>query len=284
MKILKYTLIGLFIIILVPAAWMVNSAFQTEANIDAFHQRVEKLGFASPSPVVNKKAMARLPEPVRRYFEYVFITGVPRLAVTRVEIAGDFRRPLKDNFAPLTASQTLAAGTPALMFDASTSIVPAVWARAYDFYAEGKMEMKAKILSAITVVDESETPALNRTSLQRWLIESPLFPVALLPGGPVRWEAIDDSHARAIIEIENMSASLVATFRKDGSLKAFDAEKDGDLTTPYHGSGEHGLREDYREVSGMMIPHRFTIARASKGKVLPFLRGEVTSISHDQAR
>jgi len=95
---------------------------------------------------------------------------------------------------------------------------------------------------------------------------------------------MDNSHARAIIEINDMTASLVATFREDGSLKAFDAEENGDLTTPYHGSGEHVLREDYREVSGMMIPHRFTIARASEGKTFPFWRGAVTSISYDAAR
>lgn len=135
---------------------------------------------------------------------------------------GDFRRPLTDSFAPTTASQTIAINTPALMFAATTLIVPGIWAHAYDSFAEGEMEMRAKIVSTLTVVDESATNALNRISLRRWLLESPLYPTALLPGGPVRWEAIDDSHARAIVSGSGLESSLVATFRPDGSLPRSD--------------------------------------------------------------
>ncbi|WP_367928535.1 DUF6544 family protein [Aquamicrobium sp.] len=56
-----------------------------------------------------------------------------------------------------------------------TPIVPGIWAHAYDFFAEGEMEMRAKIVSTLTVVDESATDALDRISLRRWLLESPLL-------------------------------------------------------------------------------------------------------------
>ncbi|MCP4287733.1 MAG: hypothetical protein GY792_25400, partial [Gammaproteobacteria bacterium] len=106
--------------------------------------------------------------------------------------------------------------------------------------------MKAKLASTITIVDERETPELNLISLRRWLLESPLFPAALLPGGYVKWEPIDSTRARAVVSYDKLKRSLVATFREDGSLATFDTEKDGDLNTPYHGSGEHALRGDYR--------------------------------------
>jgi AcrR family transcriptional regulator len=152
------------------------------------------------------------------------------------------------------------ADEPDFVFSGTTTMLPGLWARAYDAYVEGEM---AKINSAITVVNETETPELNQTSLQRWLIESPLYPAALLPGGDVTWEPVDDRRARGVVTAEGMKASLIATFRADGSLEHFDAERDGDLTTSYHGSGEHVTREDYRPVDGVMIPHRFTIARAA---------------------
>jgi hypothetical protein len=75
-----------------------------------------------------------------------------------------------------------------------------------------------------------------------------------------------------------MQASLVATFGDDGSLLAFDAEKDGDLTTPYHGSGEHTSRGDYRDVDGIMLPYEFEIARAAKGEIYPFWRGTLKTV------
>ena len=193
-------------------------------------------------------------------------------------MAGEFRRPLTEGFTPTTAAQTVAVGTPAMMFDATVQMVPGVWARAYDAYVDGSMEMKAKVMSALAVVDESSSPELDRTSLRRWLLESPLYPMALLPGGPVRWEAIDDGRARAVVSYHGISASLVATFDADGRLLRMDAEADGDLGTPYHGSGEHAARNDYREVDGVMIPMGSVIARAAGGKLYPFWRGRIEHI------
>lgn len=259
------------------------SARQTEADIAAHHDRIAAVGAANQSAVYDVAATGDLPAPVQRYFDYVFVEPGGPIGFVELTMAGDFRRPLTEGFAPTTAEQTIAVGTPALMFSARTSMFPGVWARAYDAYAEGQMEMKAKVMSAVTVVDESETPELNQTSLRRWLLESPLYPAALLPGGPVRWEAIDDTHARAIVAADGQEASLVATFRADGSLESFDAETDGDLTTPYHGSGEHVFRDDYRLVSGMMIPHSFTIARAANGETYPFWTGQIETIAFHPA-
>lgn len=184
----------------------------------------------------------------------------------------------KPEFEPTTATQVIATQTPAMMFAATTPVGCCLWARAYDAYTDGHMEMRAKVASTLTVMNESSTEALNRTSLRRWLLESPLYPVALLPGGPVRWEAIDDKHAKAIVSAFGLEESLIATFDADGSLASFNAVQDGDLTTPYHGAGEHVTRSDYRLVAGMMIPHAFEISRAAKGKILPFWKGRITAI------
>ncbi|MFV0253873.1 MAG: DUF6920 family protein [Beutenbergiaceae bacterium] len=255
------------------------SSRQTNADVAALQASVAAIGTATVSPVYSTAAVSHLPQPVQRYFAYTFVEPPAQLEYVTVEMAGEFRRPLTESFSPTTAEQTFAVGTPSLMFAARTGMIPGVWALAYDYYAEGSMEMKAKIMSTLTVVDESETPALNQTSLQRWLLESPLYPAALLPGGPVRWEAIDDSHARAIVSADGLEASLVATFRADGSLESLMAEHDGDLTTPYHGSGEHVARGDYRLVDGLMLPHSFTISRAAGGELYPFWTGEIEAFT-----
>ncbi|MCR9219127.1 MAG: hypothetical protein NXI21_02765 [Alphaproteobacteria bacterium] len=258
-------------------------AHRTEAAIDRFAAQVAEIGRAVPAPAYDEARLAALPAPVRRYLRFALGDSADRRRYVALEMRGLFRRPGTEIFAETTATQTIAVGVPALVFAATTPVAPGVWARAYDFYADGQMEMKAKILSTLTVVDERETPALNRTSLRRWLLESPLYPMALAPGGPVRWEPIDAVRARAIVEADGLSASLVAVFRADGALERFEAEEDGDLSTPYHGSGEVALRDDYRPVDGMMIPHRFTIARAAGGEIFPFWRGEVTGIRFDAA-
>ncbi|NKC31682.1 DUF6920 family protein [Falsiroseomonas selenitidurans] len=250
----------------------------TEREIAAHAAQVVAIGRLQPAQPADPAALAALPEPVQAYLRFA-LPGPPRpLHTVRIAQAGAFRRPLTEGFAPTTATQTIAIGTPALMFAATTPLLPGLWARAYDFYAAGRMRMRAKILSTLGVVNERETEALNRASLRRWLLESPLYPMALLPGGPVRWEAVDARRARAIVAAHGLEATLVATFRADGSLERFDAEQDGDLTTPYHGSGEHVTRSDYQPVAGMMVPMAFLIARAAEGRIHPFWRGRVTRI------
>lgn len=275
---LLHVLSAVSVLVVSGGSLIAIGSFLTEREIGTYTESVRRIATAHRFQPVDPSVMQELPAPVRRYIEFALPNPELRYQVVSIAAEGDFRRPLTDGFAPTTASQTIAAGTPALMFAATTPVAPGIWARAYDFFAEGRMEMRAKIVSTVTVVDESATDALNRTSLRRWLLESPLYPFALLPGGPVRWEAIDETRARAIVSGFGLEAALVATFRPDGSLASFDAEEDGDITTPYHGSGEHAAREDYRRVAGMMIPHSFMIARAADGKTLPFWKGRITSI------
>ena len=218
---------------------------------------------------------------MQRYLRFTFAEGVPAYTVVRLSASGQFRRPQTDGFKATTARQVIAAGTPALMFSATTPIVPGVWARAYDYFANGQMEMKAKILSTLTVVDEKETPELNQISLRRWLLESALYPAALLPGGPVTWEPVDDVHARAVVRWGGMQAAMVARFDAQGQMTEMRAEADGDLNTRYHGSGEHVARSNVQRVGGQMIPMDFTISRMAGGKLHPFWKGRVDSIAFE---
>ncbi|MBP2311360.1 DUF6920 family protein [Azospirillum soli] len=265
--------------ILAAAGTVGLSSARTEADIAAHAAKVQETARTALPPALDPVTLATLPPPVQAYFRFTFPQPPRPFRTVTLAQEGEFRRPRSEGFAPTTAEQTIAVGTPALLFAATTPILPGVWARAYDAFADGRMEMKARILSTVTVVDERENDALNRMSLRRWLLESPLYPMALLPGGPVRWESVDATRARAVVSSGGLEATLVATFRPDGSLERFDAEADGDLDTPYHGSGEHVTRTDYRLVDGMMIPMGFEIARAAKGERHPFWRGRVTSIA-----
>lgn len=263
--------------IVVATGTIAYHAHATRAAITGFEQTV--IDRATETSVPWTETLPdTLPEPVARYFGYVFPDGPPDHAYVEIQAAGQFRRPLTETFQPTTARQVISLREPDLVFSADTPLWGPVWAIAYDAYIDGEMEMAAKLLSTVTVMHETSTPALNRTSLRRWLLESPAYPMALLPGGPVTWEPVDDNRARAVVRAFGEEASLVATFDAEGALTRFDAETDGDLTTPYHGSGEHAARSDYQMVDGVRVPMAFTIARAAGGKIMPFWEGRITSI------
>lgn len=272
----------LVVLLLVGSVGAVGvGTYQTERDITAFQNRIAAIAEMRPAPQPTNVQLSTLPAPVQRYFDFVFPKGIVKAQVVRVTAQGQFRRPQTETFSFTTAEQVIAIGEPALVFSATTPIVTGIWARAYDFFANGEMEMKAKVLSLFTVVDEAETPELNQISLRRWLLESALFPQALLPGGPVSWEAIDQHSARAIVTANGQRATMVAHFDKQGRMTHMVAEEDGDLLTPYHGSGEHVARSDYRDVGGVMIPHRLIISRASDGQIFPFFDAEITDISFE---
>lgn len=250
----------------------------TEQEISAHRSQVQRMAQPTRSGPINTAQMAALPEPVQRFAKFAFPGGVVTAGrFVELEMAGEFRRPKTTSFSPTTASQTIAMDTPAMLFAATTPILPGIWARAYDAYVDGHMIMKAKVLSAVAVVNEMSSPVLDQISLRRWLLESSFYPAALMPGGLVRWEAVDANRARAVVMFRGVRASLVASFDADGRLTRFDAEEDGDLNTPYHGSGEHVARSDYKLVNGTMIPMRFTVARAAGGKLFPFWSGQIRS-------
>ena len=259
-------------------ATLIWFARDTRAEINAMEAAL--MARAVPVGVVP---VADLPEPVVRYFAYTFPGGVPetpRHAV--IEMAGQFRRPMTTGFAPTTARQVASLRQPDLVFSADTPILGVMWAIAFDSYIDGRMMMEARVLSALTVMQEEANPVLDMISLRRWLLESPVFPMALLPGGPVTWEAVDDSHAMAVVRAQDIEARLLATFADDGALVAFDATEPGDLTTPYHGSGERVTRGDVQLVQGVRVPMAFEISRVgASGVAEPFWTGRITSLEFE---
>jgi hypothetical protein len=278
----KFAVILALSIVALAVSTVAIQHHRTERDIAQFEARIAALGKRQAKPELQTAQMQNLPIPVQRYFRFVFPGKVPSYSVVRLAASGEFRRPLTEGFNATTARQVIATGVPALMFSATTPVAPAVWARAYDFYADGEMEMKAKILSTLTVVDEKQTPSLNQISLRRWLLESALYPVSLLPGGPVTWEALDDNSARAVVSHQGMRATMVAHFASDGQMTHMQAEKDGDLLTPYHGSGEHVSRTNYQRVGEQLIPMDFTISRMAAGRLYPFWKGHVDAITFEQ--
>ena len=277
---IKNVLTGMIAFVILGTAGVIGYGVSTTENdIQNFERQISELSLRHPVEYTMADVQG-VPEPVQRYFNFTFNKGTISISSVELSAEGDFRRPLTDTFNETSANQTIAIGTPALMFSANTPLIPGIWARAYDYYAEGQMEMKAKVLSVLTVVDEKESEELNQISLRRWLLESALYPASLLPGGPVSWEAIDNHTAKATVSSGGTSASMVAVFDSTGRMTEMYAEEDGDLNTPYHGSGEHVSRFDYKPVQGMMIPHSFVISRMAEGVKHPFWRGNITQITY----
>lgn len=276
LRILGYA--GLALLVLL-AATLVYFATSTRAEIDALEARL--IAKATPPADAAAEKIATLPAPVQRFFAFTFPGGAPQgISHAVIEMKGLFRRPLTEDFNDTTARQVAAIVTPDMVFSADTPIMSVLWAIAWDRYLDGEMEMNARVLSAMTVMHEEGNPTLNGISLRRWLLESSTYPMALLPGGPVAWEPIDDTHAKAVVAAHGIRAEMIATFDEDGALVALDATTPGDLTTPYHGSGERAERRAFQLVDGVRVPMEFEIFRVgADGVKQPFWKARITHLA-----
>ena len=282
MKIMKTICAGLGAVLIAGAAYVGYAAYETRQDINVFEEAVISKASGTAANTVQAGDLDALPAPVHEYFAYVFpdeMSEMPRWVTFEQE--GQFRRPLTEGFAHTTARQVLATSRPDLVFSANTPIFGPIWAIAYDSFIDGNMEMEARLLSAVSVMHEFSTPVLDQISLRRWLLESPSNPYALLPGGIVEWTAIDQTQALATARAHGYAASLIATFDDTGALISFHAEEDGDLTTPYHGSGEHVARGGYELNDGVRIPMTFVISRMADEQLYPFWSGRLTSFSFE---
>jgi hypothetical protein len=135
-------------------------------------------------------------------------------------------KPGKDNWKPFTARQDFVPGAPGFVWDARISMAPGVTALVRDSFVDSAGAMHAKMMGLVTVADSHDTPALAIAALQRYLGEAVWFPTALLPSQGVKWEAMDDARARAIVTAGNVTTSLEFRFgANDLILSAYAAER-----------------------------------------------------------
>lgn len=154
MRMKNAALIVLAGLVAVPTVWIGWSAWSLRAEISGREDAVVA-DARDRAASFDAAAMQSLPAPVRRYFDFVFPDGPPvDIVSVAVDMSGEFRRPLMEKFEPTTARQVASTRKPDLVFSADTPIIGPVWAVAYDIFVDGEMEMGAKLLSTLRVVDE----------------------------------------------------------------------------------------------------------------------------------
>ena len=219
-------------------------------------QAVERLSRASGAGHERRYSadeLEALPAPVVRYFEYALTPGQPIVRQARFEQRGDFALK-RGEWRRMRATQTVWAGPPGFVWDASIGMLPGVNIRVRDGYFGGSAKMKGSIGGLVSVVDQADTPGLAEGALLRYLAEAPLLPTALLPSAGVQWTAVDDSTAEATFSDAGVTVSMTAHFAPTGEISRVSADRFRDVDgvgvlTPFE-----GMWSDYLRVDGMMIP------------------------------
>jgi hypothetical protein len=224
-----------------------------------------------------------LPPPVARYLSTVLPGGQSRIRRVELTQSGEFRTGDADSpWRRFTATQDVTTDPPGFLWEAAIEMAPFVSARVIDSFVDGEGSLTATVFGAITVADAAPGPELDEGELMRYLGETPWYPTALLPGGGVSWDPIDDRSARATLSAGGTTGSLVFHFdahdlvsHVSGDRPALQADGRSERT-PWSG---HWWA--YERRGGLLVPTEGRAEWNRSSGDLPYWRGRLETIDYD---
>lgn len=233
------------------------------------------------APAFSQALVEGLPEPVKHYLTFALDEGQPRFRTARIRWSGEFQSSPDGGWAPFTADQYVTSDPPGFVWDARIRMLPLTQVQVRDGYFAGTGTMLGRVAAVVPVVDQGGTAEMAQSALTRWLGEAVWFPTALLPGGAVRWEAVDDSTARATVTDGEVDATAEFHFARTGEIKRMTAMRYRDVDgtavrTPFE--GRYGA---YERRSGIMVPSEAEVAwRLPQGR-FPYWRGSPRAVEYE---
>lgn len=163
--------------------------------------------------VYDPAMIAALPEPARRYFNYTIQPGAPLHRVAEIEMTGEIGLGTKDapNYRPMQARQILAPPhglvwiLKAGMLSGSDGAMPeASWTRFWLF-------------DLLPIIRASGADH-HRSAFGRIVAEAAFWaPASLLPGDHVRWQALGDDAARAVVHYGEFEQAVDVFVEESGA-------------------------------------------------------------------
>ncbi|HEX7091886.1 MAG TPA: DUF6544 family protein [Longimicrobiales bacterium] len=225
-----------------------------------------------------------LPAPAARYFRRALSPGQPMVRTARITHEGEFRTGPDAAWSPFESVQHFTAVPAGFVWDARIRMAPLTSVRVRDHYFGGSAAMLGKLAALIPVADEEGGVELAASALHRQLAERVWFPTALLPTQGVRWEAVDDSTARASLTDSGITVTLTTHFGDDDLIRRVEMMRYRDVggtgvPTPFV-----GYFRNYARVDGMLVP-----LEAETEWILPegrfaFWKARITEARYELAR
>ena len=131
-------------------------------------------------------------------------------------------------------------------------------------------------------MDLRGTPEVAQGELMRFFAESAWYPTAMLPSQGVRWEAVDDTSAKATLKDGEITLTMLFRFNEDGLIESVRAEARGRtvagtvIPTPWESRWSH-----YELRDGMCIPLEGEVAWMLPEGPKPYWRGRIAGLSYE---
>jgi hypothetical protein len=207
-----------------------------------------------PHKKMNHNVVATLPPPVQRYLENVIKDGVEQIRFATVRQLGEWRSLSQPQWGRLKAESYYSGTAPGFVWHARIRSSKIFWTTAQLLYGSGHSEGYVRLLGIITMFDP-HGPEVASALLSRILMEAVWFPTSLIPSGALRWEAIDENSARALLSDKGKTISSVFYFNSRNEVERIvTRDKFRDAETSFERDQCTMYCSDYKSFSGISIP------------------------------
>jgi hypothetical protein len=171
--------------------------------------------------IFRKEDITGLPVPVQRYFTYCGYIGTPKMSHIKIDYQDvdflfDKDKPIKIDYTQYNFVNNL---NRIAYIDSSMYGIPF---EGLDSYSGGRGSMKGVLAKTITLFNQTGS-VMDKSSLVTYLSEVLFIPSAALQDY-IKWEAIDDLHAKAAVSCYGITVSGVFTFDENGEMQSFETD------------------------------------------------------------
>jgi hypothetical protein len=253
----NWLIIGLLVIAIIITLFIIVSTCAQSVFKQKAAKEIKRLlqdFFVMAEDRITKEELSRLPVPVQKWLENTHILGKERITTVRLKQTGQMRTKPGAPWMAVAAEQYFRVDQPEFVWIAKVKMAPFFHLSGLDRYVDGKGKMNIKLLSLIPVVDATG-PEIDQGTLLRYLGEMQWFPTAAL-NPYIKWEAIDETNAKATMTYKGVSASAVFTFTEQGDIVRFMAKRYRDVNGKYVLSDWGGVSREFKQFNGIRIPSK----------------------------
>jgi hypothetical protein len=232
------------------------------------------------SHTLTEDAIRDLPEAVKNWLQRSGTIGKPFQSLGKVVQRAEMQIKPGQDWMRASALQYTTIDQPGFIWTVDVPMNALLGFRGRDKFENGKGEMLIKLNSLVKVV-HAQGDKLDEGSIQRYLGEMVWFPSSAL-SPHVRWEAIDDTSAKATMSFNATEGSGTFHFDENGDVTKYVAQR-------FQGSEENAQRhewvmeiEDYGVFEGIRVPTKMTATWKLDAGDWTWLKLEVTEIRYNE--
>lgn len=282
-KILLFVILGLGLLMAL-ALWYGARRWQSATR--EMHARLEAARLQTGVKKYHSDELNGLPAPVQKFFRTVFKDGQSMISAVNIEHTGTFNMSeTGEQWKRFTSTQRVITRRPGFDWEGRIEMMPGLTVRVHDAYIAGEGILHATLFGLISLANLRGTPEVAEGELMRFLAEAAWYPTALLPSQGVRWEAVDNTSAKAALKDGGTSVTMLFRFNESGLIDSIRVEARGravagvPIPTPWEGRWSN-----YEVHDGILIPFDGEVAWMLPEGPKPYWRGRITKILYEFAQ